>query len=626
MGKQKSQQKQSAKGLQSLAQLKSLSSEVELPSDRDNSSDESWEMPSGKQIPLQVLKLDDFVQGHEFYQRMKEEERTKTVLKNTATADKDWEPLYTGLCDRIKSLAATLGADNTGNVQRAIVVAEFPGYTRVGGFPGFWERLLPVMHPVYGIPYVPASSIKGVLRAWARHMKQPNIDYLLGYLDSKKAAIAAVEILDAFPMKPCLKVDVATPQWSWEGEEVTYGPSPHPLLSLEKLQLQIGLCQTSRGKLNDVKIVMGWLEDALLTDGLGSRVSAGYGRASKANTKTTPTIKPIHLSRHRFEFWSQGMYGITPPSKENNYTGETEFRATAVRGILRFWFRAVALGVFPPAQCQVLEHLLFGTLEPKARNGHTRISISYLEETPGDKETPHKASGAIVLEAKTQEELTLLQYLLRLATHLGGVGRGSRRPLHINQDGNRRDLRGCYWQLTEKEMQLASDPVAWNALLNDLRSVLRVVKDQAFAGLKPEELQHLQQFHRMAPGSPGDSRRGNRRQDVLNSNARIYLLKTSVMKLPSQSGWDAPRNRGAALEFLYTSGYKGVNQVDQGTAEVGGKLETPSFVWITSNYLQDSAQAYQVITVFGADQDDRAQFCRALKGKYQAPILTEIQP
>jgi CRISPR-associated protein Cmr6 len=612
MGSQKSQKNKSGKiDLKNLATA--LGNTPEPLDSKGTGSNIEWDLSTTGNIPLQVLKLDDHVQGNNFYQRMPENQQIRSLLEATASADKNWQSLYAGLCSRVEGLAAVLEQEPTGkNIKRAIVIAEFPGYSRVGGLPGFRERLLPVMHPVYGIPYVPASSIKGVIKAWARNTKQPGIDRLLGYLDGKKAAIAAVEILDAFPMQPCLKVDVATPQWNWDGEQVKYKPVPHQLLSLENLKLQIGLRQTSCGTVDDVKIVKTWLEDALLSEGMGSRVSAGYGRASKVNSKTVPSTKNTHrfISHHKFEFWSQGMYGVTPPTRDNHYEGQTEFRTTAVRGILRYWFRAVALGLFPPAHCQTLEHILFGTLEPKARHGHIQILVSHLSDSPGDKKTLHQVSGTIALEAKTQDELTLLQHLLCLATHVGGVGRGSRRPLHINKDGNREDLRGCYWQLTDNSMKLAYSVTEWLEFLKNLRNQCAVVKQSIFQKLEVKEQDRLGQFTSLSTGTPGTP--GNRYQDVLNSNARIYLLKASNLKHPSKSGWNSIANRGAALEFLYSSGYKGKSKTGQHNVNVGGALETPSFAWITSNHLQDSATGYQVITVFGANQSDRAQFCEKL--------------
>jgi CRISPR-associated protein Cmr6 len=582
----------------------------------------AWDLPDHQRIPLQVLKLDDFV---ERYQTRPNDERMNLLLNATASADQHWQSLYDSLCGRVLSLAAVLEPAQSGkSVQRAIAIAEFRGYTRVGGFPGFWERLLPVMHPIYGVPYVPASSIKGAVKAWARSTNQADIDRLLGYLHRDKAAIATVEFLDAFPMQPCLKVDVATPQWKWDGDVVKYGPAPHQLLSLENLKLQIGLRQTSKGTIADVKTVMGWLEEALLQNGLGSRISAGYGRAGKVNGKTVAQIKPTnhYASRHSFEFWSQGMYGLTPPCKANHYEGVTEFRVTAVRGILRYWFRAIALGVFSPQHCQMLEQILFGTLEPKARHGHIRVSVCDLVETSGSKSTLHQVSGTIVLEATTPDELDLMEKLLCLATHVGGVGRGSRRPLHVNQDGNRRDLRGCYWQLTDSTMNLGCDAAQWSSFLMDLMCSLERVKSSAFDVLKQKEpkvyveIEHLRQ---LAIGSP--TRGDSRCQDVLNANARIYLLPVSSLKHPSKAGWENLGSRGSALDFLYKKGYKGKSKSGTHNEKVGGKLEVPSFVWITSNYPQDSSKSYQVVTIFGVNQEDRAKFCQDLADEHKKSIV-----
>jgi CRISPR-associated protein Cmr6 len=118
-------------------------------------------------------------------------------------------------------------------------------------------------------------------------------------------------------------------------------------------------------------------------------------------------------------------------------------------------------------------------------------------------------------------------------------------------------------------------------------------------------------------------------QDVLNGNARIFLVKTGNLQLPSKTGWNHPRSRGAALDFLYNRGYKGTNRSGQGNNKVGGALETPSFVWITSNHLQELTEAYQVITIFGVDHDDRAQFCQNLRTQYSgqnSANLIEIIP
>ncbi len=614
MGKKTTQRSKSQSGLAALAQIRD---KVPL-SKEEPITEDIWDLPdrSRSEIPLQVLKLDDCATRQSTYRGLAEADKIQTLLCATAASETSWRGLYTGLCQRVENLS-TVFYDSSGKEHRAIIDVEFSGLMRVGGLPGFWERLLPVMHPVYGIPYIPASSIKGALKAWARETERPDIDRLLGFLNGKKARTAAVQILDAFPTEPCLKADVATPQWTWDkhGRDVNYGPAPHPSLSLENVKLRIGICQTSLGTIEDVKIVLSWLEDALLTYGLGSRISTGYGVVHKANGRNKPLVitKKRFTSRHEFELWSQGIYGLN--------RNKAEFRMTAVRGILRYWFRAIILGLFPVKQCKLLESILFGTIEPRAFHGHFRISASISDDVEGNSTTPQRVSGCIVLETQTQDQLKLLQNLFCLATHLGGVGRGSRRPLH-NNDG----VKGCYWQFLEKTMQLQASPKQWNDFLNHIKLQCENVKKESFTSyhaylLKHDRKKELKEFaivqneRGLGSGSPGLPGRGNRKQDVLNANTQIYIIKTPTVKLPSETGWDSDKNRGKGLDFFYSSGYKGENRKGQGNQNVGGALGTPSFVWIASNCLRNRGEAYQVITVFGANQSDRKAFSEALKNK-----------
>lgn len=527
----------------------------------------------------------------------KGQERESPVLQTAAEADSTCQPLYDLLCQRTESLA------------QEMVTVVFPWRLRVGGLQGFRERLLPVFHPVYGVTYVPSSSIKGVLRAWARqHLSEVDkheIDRLLGYLNGSQASLGKVQILDAFPTEPCLSLDVATPQWSWNGDRVEYGPSPHAMLSMKNVTLKIGLTSTSIGSLDDVRVVKEWLEQALLTDGLGSRVSAGYGRATKANELTISTEKLPLTSEHGFKLWSQGIYGANPRQRE--------FRPAAVRGMLRYWFRAVALCLYSPKTCQALEHQLFGTLEPEAVQGSIALEVRFSEKPDAlqNPKIPHHVTGRILVSARNENHLKLIQHVLRLAVHLGGVGRGARRSLHWNDDGKFSGLRGCYWE-PDKQDRLDCNLGTWRSFLQELR--------QSFIAVQRSD------------GNPSGSNPGerdNRYQDVLNANAAIVLVPSAQTKHPEGvQNWRQegakPDVRGEALEFLYNSPapYKGVNRQGIGNELVGGKLGTPSFVWIASNNLNNLnvvRQAYQVVTVFGTNQSSeypppgRQQFLAALR-------------
>ncbi len=541
--------------------------------------------------PLQTLNCADFSteSAKKFSDSQPEEQRLKSLLEETVKADtQTCQSLYDLLNQRTVTLAGE------------IAEVYFPERLRVGGIQGFRERLLPALHPVYGVPYVPASSIKGVVKAWAEYHQPEGLETvqrLFGFLNQtaseaeQKASLGTVQILDAFPMTPCLSMDVATPQWNWKASRVEYNPSPHYMMSLQNVTLKIGLAKTSLGSEEDVKLARTWLEKSLIQEGLGSRISAGYGRVSQPQESTLETGGQIseasqlvesrwRSSNYSFELWSQGIYSVAE---------QVELRSAAIRGVLRYWFRAVALSFCSPQDCQVFEAKLFGSIDTTLNNrkkpthGSVRISLDVEGGSKLNNQgrgTPYYAKGRIHLESTDRGHLTLIKYILQLAIHLGGIGRGARRPLHWNSGR----LRGCYWQFTDSRDLLGYDLDEWLKTLKSLRDVCQGLCNQySLSG-------------QTVACSPGDT--GSRCQDVLNQNSRIYLVKTSNIKHPR----DVPSHQwkqqgkhqevlGSALDFWYKSGFKG----DTGKKSVGGSLGTPSFVWIKSNNLHDSNNAYQAI-------------------------------
>ncbi|MBD2392603.1 MULTISPECIES: type III-B CRISPR module RAMP protein Cmr1 [Aphanizomenon] len=505
-----------------------------------------------------------------------------SILRETVAAEQGCNQIYTKLYQRTLQLAD--GKENT-------VSVSFNWRMRVGGTRGFRELLLPVLHPIFGIPYIPASTLKGAARAWARKNDAPaRVQELLGMLNGRNAKAAKIEFLDAFPTKHCLSIDVATPQWAWKDNKVMmYGPVPHPLLSLEQPQFLIGLRPTSRQNSDcqdDLKTVKSWLENAL-NSGIGSRVSSGYGKA----LGTIPIINT--RKSYDFELWTQGMYGSNPQIPE--------FRPSAVRGILRYWFRAVALGLYDVPNCQKLEEEIFGNLGKQGK-----ISLS-TKVNPSDKKDPCFYAGKIYLEATEIKYLNLAEKLLFLAVQLGGVGRGSRRPLHLL---NRR-MRGCHWEIVGKDLPLDYDVEQWRKFFTELKQVFQAIKTPIGS-------------YAVSPGRPRA-----RQQDVLDKNAQIWLLKSPSQIHPEKvTNWQTDGNsskvRGAGLELLYSdTRFKGKGK-GQGNPNVGGELGTPSFVWIKSIFTGNLP--YQVITIFGSDYPDRKEFAKELKKQGAILVSREISP
>ncbi|WP_346294370.1 RAMP superfamily CRISPR-associated protein [Sphaerothrix gracilis] len=460
------------------------------------------------------------------------------------------------------------------------------------------------------------SSLKGFLRAWARNAQQEAFNRLLGFLEGDKAAVAAVQILDAFPTAPCLKLDMANPQWTWKGNQVRYGTVPHSLLSMAEVTLKIGLTRTSIGSAADVEVVKNWLKQAFQAEGLGSRVSAGYGQATRIDGSASTSFSSLthpHSSEHPFEFWSQGIYG---PNEKT-----PEFRSVAVRGVLRYWFRAVALALYSADDCRTLEQKVFGGIEPQPQEGSFKLISVLDDEDVGSQIKPHSGTGKLILQTKKNQHLVLLQALLKLAFHIGGLGRGARRPLHWNSGR----LRGCFWQVTTPEEILPCTLQAWEQFFQDLLTAFDQVLPVSVPALTPQPTATPNLSRPQRP-KPKLKKTEGRTQDILNKNARIYLIRSPKLKHPSQvHQWrdegDKYRVRGAALEFFYKSGFKGG---EKGNPQVGGSLGTPSFVWIQSNGLHTPADAYQVMTLFGVDNAERAKFLQKIQDPSQVKEKIEI--
>jgi CRISPR-associated protein Cmr6 len=456
--------------------------------------------------------------------------------------------------------------------------------------------------------------LKGAARAWARRDPQTpsgQIDMIFGFLNSQRGQAAQVEILDAFPVKASLSTDVSTPQWHWKNENsVQYKPEPHYLLSLHEAEITIAVRPTKQQYSHHVPTVVRWLKGAL-SCGIGSRVSGGYGQA--VSTSSTDTINP-YTWQTNFQIWTQGMYGPEAPTKANQQRGIAEFRPTALRGMLRYWFRAVALGLYAPSVVKELETKAFGDLSiPGA------ISLKAVFESNAQKD-PYCYQGCLQLEASSPEFLEVAQQLTILAAHLGGFGRGTRRPLHLLKGKGK--IRGCHWELDLSDFPLPYEEAAWRKMLLDVKEAIRSLDSRS----TPTTFN---------PGCPE-----KRLQDVLDRDSRIWLIQSTDQIHPKQvKDWQKdgskPSVRGEALNWFYAKTnpyFKGKtrpptkeekdDQHIEGNANVGGKLGTPSFVWIRSLF-PAKQQPYQVVTLFGVNSHlDRKKFSEKLLQEFKGQVKT----
>ncbi len=152
-------------------------------------------------------------------------------------------------------------------------------------------------HPTLGTPYLPGSSIKGVVRAWAvMDGKKDVADKILGCQESPAGADAqagAVILFDAVPLGPVkLEVDVMTPHYGeYYGSGETPGdwlnPVPIPFLVVAAgTSFQFAVAPRILDGKEHLESVAEWLKNALQWLGAGAKTAVGYGRFELGEGKT----------------------------------------------------------------------------------------------------------------------------------------------------------------------------------------------------------------------------------------------------------------------------------------------------------------------------------------------------
>ena len=156
-----------------------------------------------------------------------------------------------------------------------------------------------VWHHTLGVPFLPGSSIKGMLRAWLETWKsldQAILDHVFG----SEAQTGNCLFFDAIPIDVVkLQADVMTPHFQAyysgveQGDEANRNPDkdthpypdersnpiPIPFLTVAPEQTFLFALAPRRdtSKLN-LKQIQLWLEEALCTVGFGAKTAVGYGR------------------------------------------------------------------------------------------------------------------------------------------------------------------------------------------------------------------------------------------------------------------------------------------------------------------------------------------------------------
>jgi len=590
---------------------------------------------------------------------------TKVQILQMAEENANYRDRLTTLTNRTKLIA---GEENTFRVRCLWRI-------RVGGHRGPESILLPAFDAL-GMPYIPASTLRGVARtqairelmedeglSWPQAEKAISRQYF-GYLDSKKSEERSGKVifLDAYPLPQQsgngggLAVDMANNIWSWNaaGRELLYSPNPNPFFSLEEATFLIGVRPTAQCDDAMLDKVRGWLSRGL-SAGIGSQVNTGYGSLVKEGTPETEHEffsinfvlegQLIH-GRQKFKDLRQPY----KPDRRGNLRASTEVepevRSIAFKSMLRYWFKALSLGLLPIQHVRQFESRLFGSIDAqfKARGWIKFRAIENDSFSSTDNE-PAQQMGTFSLYFS--EELpsdnykdsirTLFSALTWISFRLGGVGQGARRPCYSRRKNPR--WRGStfifesddsFWSVPKTVQEFKSE------FQDQLENFRQALSDLLRLGSISCQIAPLNKSLTASSVEP------HVWMDAIDSTCKIFVLKSSyegqkpqalslLHQMLHQLEDEAERLKSESrkLDDKRLFG-KSKQKLSEAKSLCGGtnddflrgekRKAIPSPVWIAD--LGD----YQVVTVFGATQDPRQRYVSELRRRTDRNDYAQIWP
>jgi len=150
------------------------------------------------------------------------------------------------------------------------------------------------LHPLYGIPLIPGSALKGLCRTYvtgeiAEHAskKIEDDDQTIQRIFGTPTQSGTIIFFDAMPFegKATFALDIINvhyPDYYSQGKAPTNDQRPNPVLFLTVTDTLFTFALAPRStqhaeQKNDVAIASQWLQKALQDYGVGGKTSAGYG-------------------------------------------------------------------------------------------------------------------------------------------------------------------------------------------------------------------------------------------------------------------------------------------------------------------------------------------------------------
>jgi CRISPR-associated protein Cmr6 len=525
------------------------------------------------------------------------------------------------------------------------------------------------------MPYIPSSTLRGVARTAAlqtiteKRLKEMQVraDITLEAAKEEAAREAEKEVtryfgaleaeyptdrtgkvifLDAYPLPKDsqsggLALDMANNVWSWDDNTLNYSPNPNLFFSLKQPTFLIGILPRIRSATADeeCKKVAGWLI-AGLKAGAGSQINSGYGRLLrlKSEEEVIQSSLPKEFFRLQFSLDGQGIHSFQrlgnpkEPYKKDKETGElkrngggqlqlnakaeAEVRPIAFKSMLRYWFRALALGVWDAPTVKTWEARLFGAINPPRSYGWVKVHTVEITEELQEKNHEDEQVGILMFayspeapESHHQAIKQLFKNLAWLMFRLGGVGQGARRPRY-ERNSNPWVRGSTLCPVLESRDEFWLLPSTVQKFQERFRQRLR----DFYEGLGIlDELSGDQINWRSLP--PVGAVSAEQWTEAVDANCEIWVV----------SGKNGVR-KPYALDVLHEYFHQLKNQNSSEARNLcGGQSDDqntiPSPVWIA-----DFDERYQVVTVFGATHNPRQEYLNRLQTGNSSQICLRLWP
>lgn len=162
-------------------------------------------------------------------------------------------------------------------------------------------------HHTLGTPYLPGSSLKGMVRAWAKEEKVPTNEVARIFGPEKAGAAGEICFFDALPVHPViLEADVMTPHYAgWAPQDPPgdwLSPNPIPFLAVAQGAKFLFVAAPRKPEAAaDVSKVEQWLDQALHWAGAGAKTAVGYGRMTLHRDETARWREAVSKRGHQRE-------------------------------------------------------------------------------------------------------------------------------------------------------------------------------------------------------------------------------------------------------------------------------------------------------------------------------------